>query len=603
MNDFERVAERLTISEVAQEYTPIVKKGGRIVCICPFHNEKTPSMTLSDDKGLFYCFGCQASGNIFSFVAKMDNLSMKESLEKLALKSGIELTPFVGSGVVDEALRKELEEGFKILALVADLYNQILMKYISIGGNYVADYILSRKLTAKTILDFKIGYAPSNNYLLKFFKDKKLSIDVGLSIGVLIRDDYNTQEIGSSRDKFKDRLMIPIIDSKGRVAGFTGRVFPNDTIENRPKYLNSPESKFFTKSNILFGLNLSKQSINKLGKIIVVEGNMDVVACHQYSVTNVVATQGTAITETQIRALKKIDVQVIAAFDNDNAGIIAEKKLVKACITNDLDIFKLVLPSEYKDVDQFLSNVTAVDGYVSLVDSLIVPYIDYLIDSSTQKSNNNEGILSTDIYKQKAAIKEIVSLLSPADKSNNRLGRYQVHFAISQATGIPLDYIEKIEKQGVKTFVKSNPKIQDGHEVTVVENNTTNSNNAYFGASNEVANKDRSLFYAFIKLLAFRVKDDIEFFEKIFSLLSFIDNEMFEGENIMEFISIKENLNVFEVEAENVASQLGLEVYPAYKKHFKDQLKNLILKDGLINNHIKVNFKKYDYKSVIEIIN
>jgi DNA primase len=384
MSVFELIQDRLSIVEVVEEYTPVFDRGSYFVALCPFHKERRPSMSVSKEKGVYYCFGCMATGNMFSFVQNIENISKKEALEKLALRAGITL---------DDNTNNELDEGYKLLIAASQIYNQALKIYLK-TPNYLTDYIAARKLSTNIIEQFTIGYAPKDNIILNFMKKNNIPLELGLITGLLI--DRN----GTIKDKFSDRLMIPIHNEYAKVVGFTGRTFPHDT-SDRPKYLNSPESKFFNKSKLLYGLDIAKKNILSKKQLILVEGNMDVIASHQYDLNYTIATQGTATTVDHIRKIKKLNSDLILAFDNDNAGKTAELKVFKMAIESEIPTFKLIIPNEYKDIDE----------YIKIHDSKdlnIVPYLQYFI-------SNIPNLTSTDIYSQRSAINHALEIVKNAD--------------------------------------------------------------------------------------------------------------------------------------------------------------------------------------------
>jgi DNA primase len=384
MSIFEDIQDRLSIIEVIEEYTTVYDRGNYFVSLCPFHQERRPSMSISKDKGVFYCFGCMESGNMFSFVSKIENISKKEALEKLAHKAGVTL---------DRNTNTELDNGYKLLHTAMLIYNQALNIYLR-TPNYVNSYIASRKLTSLTLETFQLGYAPKDNIILNFMKSKDIDLSLGLATGLLIERN------GVIKDKFSDRLVIPITNDYGKVIGFTARNFPNDTLD-RPKYLNSPESQFFNKSKLLFALDISKKNIQEKKQVILVEGNMDAITAHQYGLNYTIATQGTATTVEHIRKLKKLNVELVLAFDNDNAGRTAELKVFKMAIENDIPTFKLIIPDTYKDIDEYLQ--------LNSIDNLnIVSYLQYFINNQTNLNN-------PDLYTQKNAINYVLNTVLQAD--------------------------------------------------------------------------------------------------------------------------------------------------------------------------------------------
>jgi DNA primase len=409
MSVFEKIQDRLSIIEVIEEYTPVIDRGNYCVALCPFHKEKRPSLSINREKGVFYCFGCMATGNMFTFVTQIENISKKEALEKLALKAGVTL---------DDKLNNELDDGFKLLNTVASLYNKALEFYLK-SDNYVSQYIANRKITSNTLDTFCIGYAPRDGFLLTFLDKNGISKELAYSVGLL------TIKEGVYKDKFIDRMMIPIFNDYGKIVGFTARTFPND-VSGRPKYLNSPESKYFSKSRILYGLDKAKKNIQTNKKVILVEGNMDVITSHQYQLNYSIATQGTSTTLDHINKIKKLNCDLILAFDNDNAGRAAEHKVLKMALDNDINTFKMIIPIEYKDIDEYLQRVDI--NHIQTI-----PYLEFLI-------NNSDNLTSDNLYTQKSAINYILELTN----NSNPIIQAQALALIHKKSNLDLGALQKL---------------------------------------------------------------------------------------------------------------------------------------------------------------
>ncbi len=299
----EEIINRNDIVDVISQYVTLKKSGRNFLGLCPFHKEKTPSFSVSPDKQIFHCFGCGVGGNVVHFISKIENINFRESLELLADKSGMEL-PTIDSG--EDSKRLELKQKvFKINELVANLYHETLYKPIAKPAQ---EYVKKRKLDNKTLVNFKIGYAPNQNILYKFLKEKGFE-DEEILASTLVKK-YNNSFV----DSFRNRLMFPISDVRNRVIAFGGRVLDNSL----PKYINSPDTIVYNKGRNLYGLNVAKNA--KLDKIIMVEGYMDCVSLHQRGIPNVVASLGTALTENQGRLLRKYSEKVVISYDSDGAG-------------------------------------------------------------------------------------------------------------------------------------------------------------------------------------------------------------------------------------------------------------------------------------------
>ncbi|WP_349968227.1 DNA primase [Wolbachia endosymbiont of Armadillidium arcangelii] len=292
MDHIDIIKSKLLLSDIVGKKVRLIKRGDSFVGLCPFHNEKTPSFSVSNTKGLYYCFGCSAHGDAFEFISQTEGLSFKEALEKLASIAGVELPQNL-------SVAKESDKLFSTLNLAANWFAQ--------KNQGVVDYLKQRKILPKIIDKFKIGYAPSSGlreYLNSFGIEDKILANIGL-----INKNF--------RDYFYDRLMFPIQSIAGKVVGFGGRAL---SPEQQPKYLNSPESQLFKKRENLYGLNLALSEIRKKQHIFVVEGYMDVIALHQAGISNTVAPLGTAISAEQIKNLWKFAKEISICMDGDSAG-------------------------------------------------------------------------------------------------------------------------------------------------------------------------------------------------------------------------------------------------------------------------------------------
>jgi DNA primase len=292
MDHIDIIKSKLLLSDIVGKKVRLLKRGDSFVRLCSFHNEKTPSFSVSNTKGLYYCFGCSASGDAFEFISQTEGLSFKEALERLASVTGVELPKSLSITKGDNKL-------FLALDLAANWFAQ--------KNQGVVDYLKQRKILPEIIDKFKIGYAPSSGlkeYLNSSGIEDKVLIDIGL-----VNKNFH--------DYFYDRLIFPIYNIAGRVIGFGGRAL---SPEQQPKYLNSPESQLFKKRENLYGLNFALSEICKKQHIFVVEGYMDTIALHQAGISNAVAPLGTAISAEQIKNLWRFAKEISICMDGDSAG-------------------------------------------------------------------------------------------------------------------------------------------------------------------------------------------------------------------------------------------------------------------------------------------
>ncbi len=296
----ERIRERLGLAEVIGEVVALKPAGrGQLKGLCPFHDEKTPSFHVHQDRGFYYCFGCQAKGDIFDFVMQTRSMSFPEALKLLGDRAGVE----VGPPSPKAAVRRDLFD-----------VNQVALDYFrSHLAGPALDYLEGRGLTRETIDAFELGFAPEGwDGLLKAALTKGVDSDDLVTLGLVVEN-----ERGRRYDRFRDRVMFPIRDALGRLVGFAGRVLG----DGQPKYLNSPESELFHKSELLYGLDRARGAMREQGEALVVEGYMDVIALHQAGFPTAVASLGTALTAGHADALARLDVRrLYLAFDSDEAG-------------------------------------------------------------------------------------------------------------------------------------------------------------------------------------------------------------------------------------------------------------------------------------------
>lgn len=339
----EEVRSRNNIVDVISGYVKMQKRGSNYFGLCPFHNEKSPSFSVSPDKQMYYCFGCGAGGNVITFVMEYENYSFKEALESLADRVGMELPKEEESkeAKAQAELRVTL---LKINKLAANYFYYQLKQP---QGKQGYDYLTGRKLSDETIRRFGLGFAnKTSNDLYLYLKSKHYSDQLLAQTGLV------TVEERGSHDKFWNRVMFPIMDVNNRVIGFGGRVMGDGT----PKYLNSPETRLFDKSRNLYGLNYARTSREKY--MLVCEGYMDVIALHQAGFTNAVASLGTAFTSQHGMILKRYTDQVILTYDSDGAGVKAALRAIP--ILKDVGISCKVLNMKpYKDPDEFIKNLGA----------------------------------------------------------------------------------------------------------------------------------------------------------------------------------------------------------------------------------------------------
>lgn len=314
MSVVEEIKERLDIVEVISAYVQLRKAGSIYKGLCPFHQEKTPSFVVYPDRGSWHCFGaCGVGGDVFSFVMKRDNLDFREALEVLAQKAGVNLAPPSAARTQQDEYTDRLRE----INQAAAVYFHHQLRHAP-QGQVARDYLAGRGFSDATIDAFLLGYAADRwDGLLAHLQSKNYQPADILAAGLVIEREQPEPGRSPHYDRFRHRVMVPIRDVHGHVAGFGARALRSD---QQPKYLNTPQTPLFDKSSILYGLDAAKRSIRPRGKAIIVEGYMDVLACHQAGEDNVVASMGTALTEPQIKQLRRYTSTIVLALDADAAG-------------------------------------------------------------------------------------------------------------------------------------------------------------------------------------------------------------------------------------------------------------------------------------------
>ena len=299
----EEIKDRIDIVQLVSKYVPLKRAGRNYQALCPFHQEKTPSFTVSPEKQFFHCFGCNASGDIFQFVMKMENLTFPEALEMLAKEAGVEIPPSPGYDRGKDRL-------YALHETAARLFHKHLL---SPEGARAREMALARGIGPQAWERFQLGYAPEDwDTLRREMQDKGFSADEMLAVGLL-----GKREKGEPYVRFRHRLMIPIWDTKGRVVAFGGRALAPD---QEPKYLNSPEHTAFKKGEILYPYHLARKAARDMGYILLVEGYMDAITCHLRGFPNALAAMGTALTPSQAKKLVRLSREVVLAYDGDEAG-------------------------------------------------------------------------------------------------------------------------------------------------------------------------------------------------------------------------------------------------------------------------------------------
>ncbi|MDD3896542.1 MAG: DNA primase [Candidatus Peribacteraceae bacterium] len=387
MDPVEEIKSRLPIEELVGQYRQLTKKGRNFVCLCPFHNDTHPSMVVSPDKGIAFCFACNTGGDIFSFYQSIEGVDFRQAIKDLAERTGVELPQALPvakeSKDEKERLRSCLEEALTF-------FRGQLTK-----SEKAKLYLHDRKIPAEQIEQFALGYAPDSfsatyEHLLKAGFSKSEIIKAGLGVQKDLKE-------GKIYDRFRNRLIFPIHDARGQLAGFGGRTLGEDDA----KYINSSEGPLYNKSEILYGLHHAKEALREKKTVLMVEGYFDVLACHRVGIANVVAVSGTALTEKHVRMIKRSCETVTLCLDQDRAGKDAAERAFYLCNAAGLLVQSVRIPQ--KDPDEAAN--TAPELLRQLLTDGGVPYIVHVMEELREK-----GISS--VAEKRDALRRLLPLIN-----------------------------------------------------------------------------------------------------------------------------------------------------------------------------------------------
>ena len=439
----DEIRSRNDIVSTISQYMTLKRKGRNYFGLCPFHNEKSPSFSVSPDKQIFHCFGCGVGGDVINFVKKIENIGFLDSVRLLAEKSGIQLPNDISKA--EEENIKLKNRVYKINELAAKFYHENLYKPTS---KIAQDYIKKRKLNNATLKSFLMGYASnSSNELLRYLKEQGFTEEELLASCLIGKSDRGYY------DKFRNRLMIPIRDERGRFIAFGGRVLD----DSKPKYINSPENIVYSKGRNLFGLNVAREGVHgPLKRLLIVEGYMDAISLYQRGITNVVASLGTALTDSQGRLLRRNTEQVILGYDADGAGQQAIIRGMEILKSMDIDI-RILQISGAKDPDEYVLKfgpekmLKAMDEAISAIEFKIK-----VLRANLDLNNVNDKV---------KFLTEIAKILSNVDNNIERevyIDRISKVYEISKnAIVSEVDKLLYRSLAGVTKFEKSNIVLKD----------------------------------------------------------------------------------------------------------------------------------------------
>lgn len=369
----EDIKARLNIVDIVGQYVKLQKAGSAYKANCPFHQEKTPSFNVNEERNMWHCFGCGKGGDVFAFVMEIEGLEFREALSLLAEKAGVELPEYRGGG---RMVAETKDRGLEILELATKFYEKQLWE--SDRGKTMLIYLHDRGLSDESIRSYRLGYAPDGwEHITKFFLARGFRSEELEGSGLSLKG----KEGRGFYDRFRDRIMFPIGDILGRTIGYSARVAPGGD-ETQAKYINTPETNLYHKSRALYGIALAKQAIKDTGRTILVEGNMDVIALHQAGLPNTVAVSGTALTIEQLSILKRYGKKLALFFDMDKAGQTAAWKSAIAAFSLDFTVEAVALGSGKDAADMNRENPELLREAVTDARPAMQYFLDSLLHSA-----------------------------------------------------------------------------------------------------------------------------------------------------------------------------------------------------------------------------
>ena len=365
MDQVQEIKQKVDIVELIQEHLQLKKAGRNYKGLCPFHGEKTPSFMVNPELQIFKCFGCQVGGDAYTFLQKIEGMDFYESLQTLAKRTGVTIISYRPTG--QEELREKL---IRINSMAAEYYHYLLTKHEL--GKKALEYLKKRKINDESIEKFKLGFAPEGwDYLFKYLTQKKKFETADLERVGLITKTY---------DRFRNRIIFPLLSPRGQTLGFAGRLMPDST-DKSGKYVNTSETEIYHKSEMLYGLDITRSEIKAVGFAVVVEGEIDCIASYQSGIKKVVAIKGSALTDRQVEILRRICDTAVLALDTDVAGDAAARRGIEVAEKASLSIKIAVLKGAKDPGDYAIENS---DGWKDLI-AKAIPIYDFYLNSAVDR--------------------------------------------------------------------------------------------------------------------------------------------------------------------------------------------------------------------------
>ena len=595
----EEVKRIVNVKDIIEKYVKIKKSGRRYVCCCPFHHENTPSFFISEDNNFYKCFGCGESGDAITFVEKMENVSFIEAIEIIAKEYNIPIEEEEEyNNVEEEKIYKEKKEIKILLNEVVKFFNN------SLKNNEVAKkYLENRNIDEKTIEEFNIGY--SNGNLFNFLKSNNLNVELAKKIGLL---NYNYEEV------FRERIMIPIYDSRNNILGFGGRIFNNNNNNknvNLPKYINSVDNILFHKNECLFNINLAKEHILNNKKVYLVEGYFDAISLYKNGIKNVVASCGTGFTNNQCKLLKRFTNQITIFYDNDEAGQKATLLTIEKILPYNIMV-NIVKIDKFKDPDELINNIEK-NNLLNYINEKEFNFIEYLINTFNYKSekdinkkniilnniNRLISIITDDIYKsliienfKKLTNINAINIIKINNNIDNNKNNSKINLIEEYEIEILKFILNLIEQnifnKEIMNFIKK--EIEDidfqNNDVKNIFNNINN----IFNETNDFN----------LKYLINNVDENLK--SIIINYVCDYKNKISDNWTKTDLFKINKNQNHLFENIKKIFLRLKLNIVKELIKNFKKNIKNNTLDEDVIKSLNLLKNKEIEIAKILKIV-
>jgi DNA primase, catalytic core len=570
----DEVTSKTNIVDVISKYVQLKKSGKNLFGLCPFHEERTPSFSVAEDKQIFHCFSCGRGGNVYKFIMEMENKTFPEAVIEVAQMGNIS----VPNQYENQSTQYENSDSRTLLKMYSDaakLYSHILTK--TENGTAALKYLNGRDLGDDLIQTFDIGYAPNNNnLLLQFFKDRDISEDVLRKSGL-----FAENQEGELFDRFRDRVMIPITDESGNIIAFSGRILNKEA--STAKYMNSPETPIFNKSKTLFNLNNAKKEIREKGNVILFEGFMDVISAYKAGVTNGVASMGTSLTDQQLYTLSRLTDKINVCYDGDDPGVEATYRALTQ-LTDERFTYGVISIPDKKDPDEYIRSEGA-QRFQNLTNNGVQTPISFILNYFKRNYNLNNEHDQLEFLNQ--SLHEIVKLQSPVEV-DMYVGRVADEMQVSKdSINKELDALRR--QMAIQQPANNYKHVQQ----KALEQVTSSVRPKY----DRLEKSERYLLYWAINFPEVRINlkgDGFKFvhqdYQRIFEkLLSYVEQEEIDDEiNISDFMNVLDNNDknlLAELEMMNMPNEYSDQEIDDYMTNIKNSGLETQLKE--INQQLK----------------